>query len=84
MNPNTQTKSGAITESEAKIELKKIGDQVEALAKKLETSGIKVDCEGLFEIGEQIEHFFDHLGAEKLIAKPDQRKSDSSSSSSLS
>jgi hypothetical protein len=54
----------------AKTQLKAIGEQIEAVAKKLESEKNLVDCEGLYEIGNQVEHFLDNIGAEKLIAKP--------------
>lgn len=51
--------NAAFSLSDEKAQLKTIGDQIEAIAKRLEAGGSKVDCEGLYEMGNQIEHFLD-------------------------
>ena len=62
------------TVNNAKNQLKAIGEQIESIAKKLESQKNIIDCEGLYEIGNQVEHFLDHVDAEKLIAKPSSFK----------
>ena len=65
----SSTSSGAFSLSEAKSQLKTLGDQIEAIAKRLEKQGSRVDSEGLYEVGNKVEHFLDNMDAEKLIGK---------------
>jgi hypothetical protein len=66
---------------DAKKQLKTIGDQIEALAKKWESQGSKMDCEGLYTLGNQVEHFLDNADAAKLIAKEPERSATKPSTS---
>ncbi len=59
----------------AKAQLKSLGDQIEAIAKKLEAQGTKVDCEGLYEMGDRIVHFLDSVDENSPINKKSEPSS---------
>lgn len=58
---NNPAPIAAFNEADAKTQLKKIGDQIEAFAKKWEAQSSEADCEGLYELGKRVEHFLDNL-----------------------
>lgn len=60
--------------SQVRTQLKAIGLKVESIARNLEVQNTKIDCEGLFEVGEKIAHFLDNLESEKLIGKINEPK----------
>ena len=69
----TQQQNGIKNEASVKSQLKTIGDQIETIAKLLESQGSKLDSKGLNELGNKVEHFFDNMESKKpvvLVAKP--------------
>ncbi len=67
MNPTTQSNdqkksmnNNAFDQKDAKIQLKKIGDEIEAIAHEWKAQGKKGDFEGLYELGNRVEHFLDN------------------------
>jgi hypothetical protein len=71
------------TQSDEQAQLKTIGDQIEAIAKRLEARSVKVDCEELYEMGNKIEHFLDDEVASEDWKKKDGRQETPSSSASF-